>query len=185
MEPVDSLPHHPKSCIWCIKWRGMFLKLWFWHNVGWIYLDWLKSWLGWANKFSTSHTSQTSLLQDMEPVDSLPNHPKSCIGCNKWLGMFLQLCDLGTMLVGYLVLAQKLAWMSQIFEIPHLPNQSAARHGAHGFPSQSSKISLKLWFGHDVFWLQSKEESPKSGNNNFFHLSLCLCRLSDSDSFTI
>jgi hypothetical protein len=145
----------------------------------------LKVGLGEPNFLHPTLLKEPMGYNDMELVDSLPNHPKSCIGCNKWLGMFLQLCDLDTMLVGYLVLAQKLAWMSQIFEIPHLPNQSAARHGAHGFPSQSSKISLKLWFGHDVFWLQSKEESPKSGNNNFFHLSLCLCRLSDSDSFTI
>jgi hypothetical protein len=42
-------------------------------------------------KYLTSHTVQASLLQDMDPVDSLPNHPKSCIGCIKWLGMFLKL----------------------------------------------------------------------------------------------
>jgi hypothetical protein len=53
-------------------------------------LNWLKSWLGQA-KFSSSHTVQTTLLQDMDPVDSLPNHPKSCIGCIKGLGMFLKL----------------------------------------------------------------------------------------------
>jgi hypothetical protein len=34
-------------------------------------------------KFSSSCTAQTSLLQNMEPVESLPNHPKSCIGCIK------------------------------------------------------------------------------------------------------
>jgi hypothetical protein len=36
MDPVDSLSNHPKSCIGCIKWLGMFLKLWFGHYVGWI-----------------------------------------------------------------------------------------------------------------------------------------------------
>jgi hypothetical protein len=53
-------------------------------------LNWIMSWFGWA-KFSSSHTNQTSLLQDLDPVDSLPNHPKPCIGSIKWLGMFLKL----------------------------------------------------------------------------------------------
>jgi hypothetical protein len=91
MEPLDSLPNHSKSCIGCIKWLDMFLKLWFGHYVGWISWYWLKSWSG-MGKFLTSHTVQIRLMQDMEPfLDSLPNHSKSCIGCIKWLGMFLKL----------------------------------------------------------------------------------------------
>jgi hypothetical protein len=38
--------------------------------------------LAWASQiiFLIPHR-QTSLLQDMDRVDSLPNHPKSCIAC--------------------------------------------------------------------------------------------------------
>jgi hypothetical protein len=39
-------------------------------------LNWLKSWFGRA-KFLTSHTNQTSLLQDMDLLDpspTIPNH---------------------------------------------------------------------------------------------------------------
>jgi hypothetical protein len=39
-----------------------------------------------------------------------------------------------------LILAQKLVWFSQNFDIPHHTNQAAARHGALGFPSQPFKI---------------------------------------------
>jgi hypothetical protein len=54
------------------------------------------------------------------------------------------------MMVGYLELAQKLVWTSQIFLIPHHPNQPAAiRHGSRGFPSQPSKI---MHWMYQVAW---------------------------------
>jgi hypothetical protein len=54
------------------------------------------------------------------------------------------------MMVGYLVeLAQKLVWKSQIFVVPHHPNQPAARHGSRGFPSQPSKI---MHWMYQVAW---------------------------------
>jgi hypothetical protein len=43
------------------------------------------------------------------------------------------------MKVGYLELDHELVWVSQIFVIPHQPNQPAARLGSCGFPSQPSK----------------------------------------------
>jgi hypothetical protein len=47
--------------------------------------------LVWASQiFVISYNVQTSLLQDSEAMDSLPKHPKSCIGCIKWLGLFLK-----------------------------------------------------------------------------------------------
>jgi hypothetical protein len=48
-----------------------------------------------------------------------------------------------------LILAQKMTWASQIFIIPHCPNQPAARHGARGFPSQPSKI---MHWMYQVTW---------------------------------
>jgi hypothetical protein len=53
------------------------------------------------------------------------------------------------MFVGYLELDQKLAWTSQIFDIPHCPNQPAARLRANGFPSQPSKI---MHWMYQVTW---------------------------------
>jgi hypothetical protein len=56
------------------------------------YLELVGQKLVWASQiFLITHNIQTSLLQDSEAMDSLPNHPKSCIGCIKWLGMFLKL----------------------------------------------------------------------------------------------
>jgi hypothetical protein len=63
------------------------LKQWVWGHVGWISWFWLKRWNWWLScKFIESHITQMmGLLQDTEPMDSLPNHPKSCIGCIKWI----------------------------------------------------------------------------------------------------
>jgi hypothetical protein len=53
------------------------------------------------------------------------------------------------LLIGYLELAQKLIWESQIFLIPHRPNQPAARLRDNGFPSQPSKI---MHWMYQVTW---------------------------------
>jgi hypothetical protein len=53
------------------------------------------------------------------------------------------------MMVGYLELAQKLAWASQIFLIPQRPNQPAARLRDNRFPSQPFQI---MHWMYQVAW---------------------------------
>jgi hypothetical protein len=50
-----------------------------------------------------------------------------------------------------LILAQKLVWHGEIFDIPHRTstNKAATRHGALGFPSQPSKI---MHWMYQVTW---------------------------------
>jgi hypothetical protein len=40
-----------------------------------------------ASWFFDSSSTQTGLMQDLEPMDPLPNHPQSFCGCIKWIGV--------------------------------------------------------------------------------------------------
>jgi hypothetical protein len=105
--------------------------------------------LVWASQiFDIPYTIQTCCKTQRQwiPFPTIQNHAldvSSGLACFGSCGLVIML------LVGYLELAQKLVWASQIFLIPHRPNQPAARHGSRGFPSQQSKI---MHWMYQVAW---------------------------------
>jgi hypothetical protein len=96
---------------------------------------------------NTSSSNQTSLMQDLDPMDLLPKHPKSFWGCIKWLQdgweamVWVPWCWLWT--PGFwphrMIFHKMICWIQQ------QPNQPDARLRAHGSPSQPSKIILGMY----------------------------------------
>jgi hypothetical protein len=87
LEPIDPLPNHPKSFWGCIISELGWLRS---NGLGAKVIGYLDS--GPQNDITqadllTTSSSQTNLMQDLEPMDPLPNHPKSFLGCIKWIGM--------------------------------------------------------------------------------------------------
>jgi hypothetical protein len=60
----------------------MVEKQWFGCHADWTPGFWLKNDVLQAD-FLTSSSSQSSLMQNLEPMDPLLNHPKSLCGCIK------------------------------------------------------------------------------------------------------
>jgi hypothetical protein len=191
---IFVIPHRPNQPAARLRARGfpfqtsqimhwMYQVSWYvfeavFRSLGWFdVLNWLKSWFGRA-KFSSSHTVQTSLLQD------IPNH---ALDVSSGLACFWS-CGLVIMFVGHLELAQKLIWASQIFLIPHHSNhQQAARLRARGFPSQPSKIIhwmyqvawhvfeavvRSLWWLDILNWLKSWFGRAKFSSSHIIQTSL-------------
>jgi hypothetical protein len=60
----------------------MVEKQWFGCHADWTPGFWPQNGISQAD-FLTSSSTQTSLMQDLERMDPLPNHPQSFCGCIK------------------------------------------------------------------------------------------------------
>jgi hypothetical protein len=142
-----SQPSKIMHWMYQVTWHVFEAVVW---SLCWLdILNWIKSWRGRA-KFLSSHTTSKPACCKTQrqwiPFPTIQNHAldvSSGLACFGSCGLVIML------LIGYLELAEKLIWESQIFLITHHPNQPAARLRDNGFPSQPSKI---MHWMYQVTW---------------------------------
>jgi hypothetical protein len=89
---ANGFPSQPSQIMhWMYQVAWHFFEAVVWPLCWLDILNWLKN-MAWASQiFVIPHTVQTSLLQDMDPVDSYPTISNHALDVSSGFGMFLKL----------------------------------------------------------------------------------------------